>query len=53
MTIQRQSGNPMPAKRIVRRSVRTSHNAASARSSRLAVRTRRRTSARALRAPIE
>jgi len=29
------SGNPMPAKRFVRRSVRTSHNAAS---SRLAVR---------------
>jgi hypothetical protein len=40
------SGNPMPAKRFVRRSVRASHNAASARSSRLAVRTRGRTSAR-------
>src|SRR2546429_4592481 len=41
------------SKAFLRRSVRTSNNAASARSSRLAVRTRRRTSARALRAPIE
>ena len=37
------SGNPMLAKRFVRRSVRASHNAASARSLRLAVRTRGRT----------
>ena len=38
---------------FLRRSVRTSNNAASARSSRLAVTTRRRTTVRALRAPIE
>ena len=52
--VGRQSGNPMPAERFEEPAVESlSNNAASARSSRLAVRTRRRTSARALRAPIE